>query len=216
MTYVQVKDQVLKLLNQYTVAGSPVAESYNNQADYIARIPGLINDALMEISTTVRKIEKELSLIASASSEDLGEEYRFDLPDDFLQFKSGDNFIVFRGNLFHHQAHRYLGQKCIILPKKLVEECDPVLVYYRYPILLPEDESQIRPTAALDNTLEVHRAIPYYVAGMLALHDDPFLASSLMNAYEDKLAKMQPEITAEAGPVLDAYNFHWPHYGYDC
>ena len=35
MTYEYVENQVLKLLNQYTMAGESVAETYNNQKDYI-------------------------------------------------------------------------------------------------------------------------------------------------------------------------------------
>jgi hypothetical protein len=62
MTYQECKNQVLKLLNQYTIAGNAVADGYNNQADYIRRIPSLINDAMMEISTTVRKIEAQCEL----------------------------------------------------------------------------------------------------------------------------------------------------------
>ena len=45
MKYGELRDQVLKLLNQYTVAGAPVAETYNNQADYLKRIPSFANDA---------------------------------------------------------------------------------------------------------------------------------------------------------------------------
>ena len=45
MKYGELRDQVLKLLNQYTVAGDPVAETYNNQADYLKRIPTFANDA---------------------------------------------------------------------------------------------------------------------------------------------------------------------------
>ena len=56
MTYEQVKNQTLKLLNQYSVAGNKVEGSYNNQADYLKRIPELVNDAMVEIATTARKI----------------------------------------------------------------------------------------------------------------------------------------------------------------
>ena len=45
MTYGQVRDHVLMLLNQYTIAGSAVEPSYNNQQDYLARIPALVSTA---------------------------------------------------------------------------------------------------------------------------------------------------------------------------
>jgi hypothetical protein len=214
MTYKQVKNQVLKLLNQYTVAGNSVAESYNNQADYIKRIPSLINDAMMEISTTARKIEEVLELTPESAAEVTDQEYRFAMPSNFFQFKSGDNFIHFRDREYRHRVYVYRGQNYITLPKTLVEECSPLLIYYRYPNLLDETGAEIVPGTVLDNAPEVHRAIPYYVAGTLALHDDAFLASTLMNAYEDKLAKMEPQIVVEAAPVQDAYRFSQPHYDY--
>ena len=71
MNYGQVRDQVLKLLNQYSVAGDKVDGSYNNQADYLLRIPELVNDAMTEIATTARKIPTVLNL-ADLYQEDLG------------------------------------------------------------------------------------------------------------------------------------------------
>ena len=62
MVYRELKNQVLKLLNQYTMAGAAVSDLYNNQMDYINRIPGLANDAMMEIATTVRKIPATMEL----------------------------------------------------------------------------------------------------------------------------------------------------------
>ena len=215
MTYQECKNQVLKLLNQYTIAGSPVATTYNNQSDYIQRIPSLINDAMMEISTTVRKIEMHYTLSNKLDPVSSPEEYRFQMPANFFQFKSGDSFLAFQKTQ-HFQKYVYRGKDYVILPKELVDDDVPIVFYYRYPVLLPEDDASIEPDTELDNTLEVHRAIPYYVAGMLAMHDDPFLASSLMNAYEDKLAKMEPQITAETAPVQDAYAFYHYHNDYDC
>lgn len=229
MTYQEVKKQVLKLLNQYTIAGSGVPDTYNNQADYIKRIPGLINDAMMELSTTVRKIEARCELteegVVDADDSVVGDvavsdhQVVYCLPEDMYQFPSGS---VFRyrdgtnGDLQRFSLFMLRGRKCIVLPKRALK-AGGSLIYYRYPVLLPEEDADIDPTAELDNVPEVHRAIPYYVAGTLALHDDPFLASTLMNAYEDKLAKMQPEITAETGPVRDVYYPGRPYpYDYYC
>lgn len=229
MTYQEVKKQVLKLLNQYTIAGTTVADTYNNQADYIKRIPGLINDAMMELSTTVRKIEARCELteegVVDADDSVVGDvavsdhQVVYCLPEDMYQFPSGS---VFRyrdgtnGDLQRFSLFMLRGRKCIVLPKRALK-AGGSLIYYRYPVLLPEEDADIDPTAELDNVPEVHRAIPYYVAGTLALHDDPFLASTLMNAYEDKLAKMQPEITAETGPVRDVYYPGRPYpYDYYC
>ena len=50
MTYGQVKSYILQLLNQETIAGGTVADNYNCQADYLLRIPHLVNDAMTEIA----------------------------------------------------------------------------------------------------------------------------------------------------------------------
>ena len=46
MTYGQMRDRVLMLLNQYSIAGGKIRVTYNNQADYLARVPGAVNEAL--------------------------------------------------------------------------------------------------------------------------------------------------------------------------
>jgi len=63
MTVKECKDAVLKLINQYSIAGGTVALSYNNQADYIARMIPLINDAQMEIAKTVRRIPAQFEIV---------------------------------------------------------------------------------------------------------------------------------------------------------
>nr|MCR5665089.1 hypothetical protein [Oscillospiraceae bacterium] len=65
MTYGQLRRAVLRLLNADTLAGESVPLSYNNQADLVLAIPGLADDAMMQIATTARRIP------ASAALEDL-------------------------------------------------------------------------------------------------------------------------------------------------
>ena len=62
MTYKEFQNRVLMLLDRYSVAGTRVAASYSNQEDYLLRIPGLYNDAIIEISTTALKIPAVLTM----------------------------------------------------------------------------------------------------------------------------------------------------------
>ena len=55
MTYAEIKRQTLELANMYSIAGEPVPGSYNNQQDYLNRIPSLINTALVNIRTLVKR-----------------------------------------------------------------------------------------------------------------------------------------------------------------
>ena len=95
-----------------------------------------------------------------------------------------------------------MGKKYLVIPEK--EAGDYSVTYYRYPAQLsegPEDWEE------LDNEVETHFAIPFYVAAHLVIHDDNFLYASFYNKYEDKLSKMGPGVTMEAHPVDDAYRF---------
>jgi len=201
MNYGQVRDQVLKLLNQHTVAGVPVLDSYNNQADYLQRIPALVNDAMLEISTTARKIPATLNL-AQLRSEDLGRQVLFVLPDNFYQFVSGSVVKTTDGRALHSNEYTLHGRRYLIVPKE--EAGDYTVSYYRYPMLLSETPAD---GDELDNAPETHQAAAFYAAAHLAIHDDAFLYQALYNKYEDKLAKMGPGVSVETAPVADVYNF---------
>ena len=201
MNYGQVRDQVLKLLNQHTVAGSKVADSYNNQADYLDRIPGLVNDAMVEIATTARKIPATLSL-GELCSEDFGEMVRYELPGNFYQFVSGSVVKTQNGKMLHTNQYRTQGRKFLLVPKN--EAGNYMLTYYRYPELLREEP---RDTDELDNEPETHYAVAFYVAAYLVSHDDFSLSALFNNAYEDKLSKMGAGVHADVGQVADVYGF---------
>ena len=49
MNYGQVKKASLELIFSESIAGDPIALSYNNQADYVRMIPRLVNDGMMYI-----------------------------------------------------------------------------------------------------------------------------------------------------------------------
>ena len=205
MTFEQVQNQVLKLLNQYSVAGALVAPAYNNQQDYLNRVASLANDAVMEIATTARKISATLDL-STLESEDAGDWVRYELPEDFYQFKTGDTLLTTDdGRLLHTNLYTISGKKCLLVPKREIEEGSSyTITYYRYPKLLSEKPA---PTDELDNAPETHYAVPFYVAAFLVIHDDNFLFASFYNKFEDKLAKMSAGLSVEAHSVDDVYNF---------
>lgn len=205
MTFEQVQNQVLKLLNQYSVAGTPVAPAYNNQQDYLNRVASLANDAVMEIATTARKIPATLDL-STLGSEDAGDWVRYELPEDFYQFKTGDTLLTTDdGHLLHTNRYTISGKKYLLVPKREIEEGSSyTITYYRYPRLLSDKPA---PTDELDNAPETHYAVPFYVAAFLVIHDDNFLFASFYNKFEDKLAKMSAGLSVEARSVDDVYNF---------
>lgn len=196
MTYEQVKKQVLQLLNQYTIAGTEVSSSYNNQEDYLLRIPGLVNDAMMEIATTAKKIPATIEL-TELDGEVVGDKVRFELPEDFYQFKTGDTFALTTddGHYFHTNLYNLQGKQYLLIPLSEMDRgVQYTVTYYRYPQLLPDDPN---PNIELDNTVDTHYAIPFYVAAFLVIHDDNFQFASYYNKYEDKLQKMSPGVSVE-------------------
>lgn len=205
MTFEQVQNQVLKLLNQYSVAGTLVAPAYNNQQDYLNRVASLANDAVMEIATTARKIPATLDL-STLGSEDAGDWVRYELPEDFYQFKTGDTLLTTDdGRLLRTNRYTISGKKYLLVPKREIEEGSSyTITYYRYPQLLGDKPA---PTDELDNAPETHYAVPFYVAAFLVIHDDSFLFASFYNKFEDKLAKMSAGLSVEARSVDDVYNF---------
>lgn len=201
MNYGQVRDQVLKLLNQYTRAGAAVEPSYNNQQDYLNRIPGLVNDAMMEIATTARKIPATIAL-DDLPSQALGEEVRYQLPESFWQFLSGSVVTTREGRTLHTNCYTLQGRRYLLLPQEEAGSC--TITCYRYPELLSDKPAD---TDQLDNAPETHFAIPFYVASYLVAGEDNFLCALFYNKYEDKLAKMGQGLTAQVQSVSDSYRF---------
>lgn len=211
MTYGWVQDQVLKLLNQYSIGGTNVPTTYNNQADFINRIPSLVNDAIMEIATTAKKIPATVEL-SGLYYDEVGEYKRYRLPQNFYQPQTGSVVLTAEGTRLHTNQYRLEGRDYVLLPEDVKGAYS--LAYYRYPALLPEDEDSPKlRQIQLDNTEETHMAIPFYVASFLLADSDAFRCSLFYNKYEDKLAKMDAGVSLEIVPVEDAYLTDWSGNG---
>ena len=89
MTYGELKNRVLELIFSYSVAGSQIPATYNNQADYIAMIPGLVNNGQMDIATSVKRIPA-MAILSELESEQVGERILYQLPADcWMPFTGG-------------------------------------------------------------------------------------------------------------------------------
>lgn len=200
MTYGWARDFSLQLINQYSVAGTAVAMGYNNQADYILRIPALLDDAQTYVATSMRKI-RTLVPISTLQSERSGNWMVYTLPKDCWQVMSG-GLVRFTGKrLQRYHNYHLLGNNQIAVPVGVLP--DMSLEYYRRPVLLgksPSDDTE------LDNTVEVQMALPYYVAAHLVMYDNPFAYGSLSNEFDAKLAFLSEVPQTECTIVEDAYS----------
>lgn len=199
MTYAWARDFVLQLINQYSVAGDEVQLSYNNQADYIARIPNLLDSAQTILATTVRRIRVTVPLSELPYTEE-GEWRVYALPENCWQLASS-GLVYFKGDRIQ-RFHRYhlIGSKQIAVPDCVGEGL--LLEYFRRPSLLGDNPAD---GAELDNEPEVQMALPYYAAAHLVMHDNAFAYATLMNEFDDRKSHLYELPQTELSTVEDVY-----------
>ena len=215
MTYGQLKKRVMQLAFSESIAGTEIPPSYNNQADYLRMIPGLANDGMMYIATTVKKIP-EIVPLSSLEQQDFGAYTLYVLPNDFYQLMNGGliwqrpDYALVDQHYTYQRFHGYklYGRNKLMIAKK-VPNLDNIMVeYYRYPSELKDDPSD---NTELDNTPDTHDVLPYHIAAELVKYDDPFRYSTLHNEFETRLARLTEPVTTEFAPVEDVYaGFNFP------
>ena len=208
MNYGWARDFTLELINQYSMAGKEIPASYNNQADYLARIPKLLDDAQHYVATTTGKI-RELANLEELPRVERGEWLIYTLPANCWQI-CGSGLVRFDGPRMQRSRKYFpIGRQQIAVPREL----DGLLSveYYRYPVKLglnPKDN------APMDNTEEAQRCLPYYVAAHLLMQDNPFAYASLYNEFEAKLARLTEVPHGEIHVMEDSYSVGEWEYDY--
>ena len=198
MTYGEMKEFVLQLLNRFSTAGSEVAVSYNDQADLLLRIPALTRDALYYVTTTACRLRAVAEL---AEPEQDGKMLVYDLPDDCFRLMSGGLLRVDRQGYFsRYHRYRLAGNRKLLIPKE--DKGSFRVEYFRYPQVsegIPEDGD------FLDCPPEAQSAVAYYVAAHLAMEDSSFLYAALYNEFERKMARLQELPATDCSVTEDVY-----------
>lgn len=201
MNYGQMRDYILQLINRYSIAGAKYALSYNNQQDYVNKIPGLINDGLIYIASSIRKLPAQ-KVYLPEDGEVYGNYIRHAYPNDCIEISSGGLLLP------NSSGRRYLTEYIIqepdhiLLPAWLKDEA--VLEYFREPKLLSADPAD---DASLDAALDVQLAICYYVAAHLVQFDDSYIYTSLYNEFESRAERLIQAPTTEIRRTYDVYGF---------
>ena len=175
MTYGELRDFVLQLLNRYSIAGEPIADSYNDQADVKARIPQLVRDGLLYMATSCRRLREVAPL---TNPKQMGEFRLYQLPDDCYQIIGG-LLQNKNGSIQRFRNYRLVGGRQLLIGKE--EPGDFLVEYFRYPSIIcndPDDDD------FLDCPPEAQTALAYYVASHLAMEDNNYLHGVLYNEFE--------------------------------
>ena len=194
MTYGEVKRMALKLIFSDTAGGVPIEDSYNDQADYLAAIPALVDSAQMDIAVRAKKIPA-LTVLSELSHETRDEVTAYELPEDCREVEGPVLPDMTRPD------YRLLAGK-IYLKGEAPE--GTLLAYRRYPVSVGSDPAD---DLELDGTADVHSAIPYFVAAQLVLYDDSYRYGALRNEYESRVAALRDKPRYESGSIEDVYGF---------
>jgi hypothetical protein len=206
MNYGQLKKLCMQLIFSESIAGAEIRETYNNQADYLRMIPGLANDGMIYMATTVKRIP-ELVPLTDLQYEEMGRYRLYTLPEDFWRMHNGGIIWpkpIGGGRSAYERFHWYkmYANNRLLVPVNVPHLDEMMVEYYRYPHQLPDEPED---DAELDNTPDTHAALPYYIAAQLVLYDDPFRYSALWNAFETRLSRITEPVTTEYSMVDDAY-----------
>lgn len=195
MTYGEFKSFVLGLINQAQARGKELDEYYNDQADYLQRIPGLYNAAMLELASEAVTLVGVMEPTPSSTVRPQEGFVAVTVPDDFIAM-TGDGIPVVRGGqMTRIKGYYMVGADTVMIRSDLAE--NGVLEYRRRPERLPMDPAEIDADKRLDGTEEMQNAAAYYAAAMLVLQDDAFAYSALRNEYDDKLSEMKKRLRAE-------------------
>ena len=196
-----MRDYILQLINRYSIAGNKYAPSYNNQQDYLNRIPALINDGMIYIASSIRKLPAQ-RVYRREDGEVYGNYIRHPYPEDCLELCSGGLFLPTSSGKRFLTDYLIQAPDHILLPAWLND--DAVMEYYREPRLLratPEDRD------AVDATADVQLAVCYYAAAHLVQFDDSYIYTSLYNEFEKRAERLIQAPTTEINRTYDVYGF---------
>ena len=204
MDYGSYRKLVLQHIDQYSVAGTVIPDTYNNQKDDTGRIPGLTNVALRQIATQTQPILATIDPNAPefTGRTDMGNGWtKVEMPQDFWKV-TGQGMPRFTGNGAFSRTMDYVFFSDRELLFRNEDMPGMRITYYRYPRQCHGNAEEI-----LDCSDAAADAASFYVAAELVRDDDAFAYQALHNEFESLLSRLQKPMTAEFIPVNDVYGF---------
>ena len=198
MTFGEFKTNVLKLIFSYSTAGTQIPATYNNQADYIAMIPGLLNSAQYDIATSVRRLPA-VQAMSGITPTQFGDFDRYAFPADCWQVMQGGLFDM-SGKL-RRARHVVMLNDALLFPHGY-DVTNLALEYWRYPT---EVDANTADGTVLDNRPETHEAMVFYAAAGLLAYDDAYRAQLFRNEYETRKSQLKEPIWLEKTVIRNVY-----------
>ena len=213
MTLKDICDMTLQLVNQYSISGKEIPDTYNAQADYLRRIPGLVNDCLVYLYTNAIPQVAQYIFRKEKGDTASGEFDEYELPMNFCR-PYGSSVPKLRGKELSVNKYRWVAGRRLAISPEI--EGQITVDYYRYPILFSvgfeasgdgKQWSYVDGDVECDAPLEAQYAIPYYVAAHIIQQD--YLSESyiLMNEFELKMSRISVVPVLEVAPCEDVYGF---------
>ena len=209
MKYGEFKDFVLQLINQFSANGDELTASYNDQSDYMMRIPHLLNAAMLEIAANAQPMVSVMPPTAE-EQEDLGNGWtRVTVPEDFMRMTEDGIPVIRDGIQTRLKAYYMVGDGKVDIRNDLMRH--GILEYCRNPKRVDTIAWSGIDGVELDGSIEAQTAAAYYVASMLVMQDDAFAYAALRNEYDDKLSSMKKRLRAEVYQVADVMGASYPY-----
>lgn len=214
----EIAEMSLQLINQYSVSGQIIPDTYNNQADYLVRIPHLANDGIVYMGTGNVKQIGTYVFTQKADKSPNAVFKSYSMPSAFFRpYGSSVPYIIGKGQV-PTSEYMWLGSRELLLSPHI--EGQIKIDYYRYPSLfstefvpsvVDEEGNVITPWSYKDGTVEVdlpleaQYALPYYIGSHLISQD--FLNESyiLMNEFELKMARISTYPVVDVESAEDTY-----------
>lgn len=207
MTIRQCMDAALQLLNQYSITGSLVPLSYNDQADTENRMLNLINDAQMQMATTVKPIVEFIEFTVTEPDRNAPlDDVRFEMPEEMFE-PMKVYFAKDKGHNFREiDANKYEWEEdTLVVPDR--PSGTYKVQYSRYP---QRYDSTTDFDTELDNKPDTHEMIPYFVAAMIAIDENPKAYYAYYNVWETRLSRLgQKNPYAVSKNIDDVYGLSY-------
>lgn len=176
MTVGEIRQEALQIIDAYSENGYIIAEKQPEKVDYVLRVSGFINQAMLRV-VSVYPILKPM--VFDTLEQQMGQDgVHYTLPEDFLEVGI---IRPVSGAVWGIGEYAIIGGE-LIAP---VGGC-PVCYYKALPKRLGEsvtDEQEIGIAEA------GARLVPLYVAAMLISEENPALSTRLLNQFEAMLAQ---------------------------